>query len=248
MDNKVKITKDLRFGFEDLTKTVDTSCEFTLRDVLTVCINSLISTDILSDILRCNYIDRYFEEMNSQPFKRGGNVDYLEVYWWGGKHIYDGQREDDSGWCFHGIGKLGHIPKDVLKYGKLSAKEKKEYRQAIAIEFSPMYTLADYKIKIGKKLIVTDYDVDVKKKDINSEIDFQPSITLIELLYAIFWELSFCGSPKQRDDKMDNLQKQIKEFKKAKKQGKLNKIYVSHEQVKKDILKKIKKREKENGL
>jgi hypothetical protein len=242
MENKIKITKNYRLEYADLMKEVDLSQEFTLRDILNACYNSN-ATNILtiSTILRCPYICDYWDEMNSKPFENNGEIDYLEVYWWGTKQTYKGVREDGNIWSFHGVGKLGYVPEDLLKYGKLTKKEKKNYRQAMAVEFSPMYALADLPIKISKKLHITDCDIKVKsKKDIDSEIDFQPSIKLIELLYAIFWELSFCGSPKQRDNKINDLEKQVDEIKKASKEGRPDEIMVTHEQVKKRILKKIK--------
>ena len=241
MENKIKITKNYRIEYADLMKEVDSSQEFTLRDILNACYNSNTNILTLSTILHCSYICDYWDEMNSKPFENNGEIDYLEVYWWGTKQTYEGKREDGNMWSFHGIGKLGYVPEDVLKYGKLNKKEKKNYRQAMAVEFSPMYALADLPIRISKKLHISDYDVEIKSgKDIDTEIDFQPSIKLIELLYAIFWELSFAGSPEQRDDKIDGLKKQVDEIKKASKEGRLDEITVPHEQVKKMMAKKFK--------
>jgi len=240
MENKIKITKDYQLEYSDLMKEVDVSQEFTLRDILRSCYNGHTNLLTLSDVLRCPYIFDYWDEANSKPFENNGEIDYLEVYWWGTKQTCEGVREDGNMWSFHGIGKLGYVPDDVLKYGKLTKKEKKNYRQAMAVEFSPMYTLADLPIRISKKIHITDYDVEPKsKKDIDKEIDFQPSIKLIELLYAIFWELSFAGSPKQRDKKINSLKKQVDEIKKASKEGRLDEITIPHEQVKKRILEKI---------
>lgn len=249
MENNIKITKDLKFNYDDLMRKVDVSQEFTLRDIINACINSSIPFKTLSRILRCNYLKDYIKEVNSKPFENERNIDYLEVYWWGSKQTDDGKRDDGNIWSFHGIGKKGDVPEDVLKYGKLSKKEKEDYRSAMAIEFDPLYYLADLPIKIGKKLHITDYDVKCCK-DWDSNVDFQPSITLIELLHAIFWELSFCGSPEQRDSQMKELNRRVDEIDKAGKEGRLDEIMVPWEKVKKDMLKKVKdiKKEKKNGL
>lgn len=235
MENKIKITKDLKFGYEDLIKEIDVSQEFTLRDVLIACMNSKIPIETLSLLLHCSYIRDYITEASSKDFTDEYDLDYLEVYWWGTEELKvrpKGIKECGSMWCFHGIGKLGYIPDDILQYSELTEKEKKEYRQPMAIEFSSMYKLADYPIKIRQTMNITNYNKD--PQDADTIIDFQPSITLIELLYAIFYELSFCGSPEQRDKKIVCLNQLASDVK----SGKV-KTY-SSEEVFKRLKKKIK--------
>jgi hypothetical protein len=239
MENAIKITKDLKFDYRDLMGQVDTSHEFTLRDIMAICMNSRIPLKILMQLLRCPYVLDYYEEAESKPFENDGDVEYLELYWWGTKHTYDCVREDSSTWGFHGIGRKGYIPEDILKYCKLTKGEKKNFRQNMAIEFTPMYALADLPIRVCKKMHITDYYSD-PKKDVDSGIDFQPSITLMELLYAIFYELSFCGSPKQRDEKAEGLNKQVAKLDKAAKEGRLDEVTIPWKQVKKNLVKKIK--------
>jgi len=259
MENTIKITKDLKFNYWDLMKIVDVSQEFTLRDVLRACVNSSIPMDVLCQILQCSYIVDYWDEAESKPFTGltdDRDMEYLELYWGGSKQTYDKKRCDSGGWSFHGMGREGYVPEDMAKYGKWKKGEKKHYRQAMAIEFSPMYTLADYPIRICKKIYIEDEDLPIrariKMKD--SGIDYQPTITLMELLYAIFWELSFCGSPKDRDGKMNDLKSRMDEIDKAKKEGRLDEITVPWEKVKRDMKKKIKetrkasKKENKNGV
>lgn len=242
MENAIKITKDLKFDYRDLMGQVDTSHEFTLRDIMAICMNSKIPLKILMPLLRCPYVLDYYNETESKPFENDRDVEYLELYWWGTKYTYDGVREDGNTWAFHGMGRKGYVPEDVLKYGKLTKEEKKNFRQAMAIEFTPMYALADLPIRVCKKMHITDYDdYDADpKKDVDSGVDFQPSITLMELLYAIFYELSFCGSPKQRDEKIEGLNNQVAELDKAAKEGRLDEVTIPWEQVKKNLVKKIK--------
>ena len=54
--DKIKITKDMKFGFFDLMEYVDTECEFTLRDVICACMDSDIPIEVLEAILQCPYI------------------------------------------------------------------------------------------------------------------------------------------------------------------------------------------------
>ena len=247
-DNSIKITSDLKFGYADLMKVVDFSQEFTLKDVISICNNSKIPLDVLSNILNCNVLD-YIEELkkNNADEDKINDMDYLELYWWGTKHTWEGVREDSSMWGFHGVGKLGHISEDVLKYCKLTKKQKLEYREKYAVEFTPVYKLANYVIKISKNMHVTDYDCMPRTLD-DLSIDLIPSITLIDLLYAIFYEISFCGSPSQRDGKMSELQKMVKELDAGTlKTRPLDLKTYSSKEVLRRVTKKIKETKKSKG-
>jgi len=248
MEKPIKITKSLKFNFYDLMRDVDTEHEFTLRDVLNACMKSKIPLEILQAMLRCNYIEQYWKEMKSKKFKNDGDgIEYLELAWNGTIDEYKGKQDSSSSWHFNGVGKKGYIPDDLLGFcsKKEIAKMKKEgYRQSYAIEFRPMYALANFPIKIRKEIKIEDwrnYKKKLKKKeDIFTIIDVQPSITLMELLYWIFWELSFCGSPEKRDGISADLDERVKELDKAKKEGRLDEITVPWEEVKKNLKKKVK--------
>jgi len=239
---QIKITKDLKFDYKDLMKQVDLSQEFTLRDVFNACIHSKISVENLIEILNCDYTE-FCEEMISKPFEDAGRMDYLELYWDGGVDNFGGKLNSGQYWAFHGVGKKGVLPDDPNYPYKFTKKEKKEFREKYAIEFSPMYTLADYPVKVGDKLSILDYREKNSKRCFKT-IDFAPSITLIELLYAIFWELSFCGSIAGREKKKSEIDNSMKQIEEAKKNGTLDKITIPWKKAKKDILKKLKKKEK----
>ena len=143
MDNTIKITKDLIFDFDDLMKDIDFRHEFTLRDVLRSCMNSKIPLDILQPLLRCNYIKDYWEEAESKEFKEDmGGMEFLEVYWEGSCDKDEEEEICSSGWSFHGYG----VDKD------------EGFSQGYAIEFSPMYDLAGFPIKIKKEMRIEDWN------------------------------------------------------------------------------------------
>ena len=142
---------------------------------------------------------------------------------------------DNVWWGFHGIGKKGVIGADVKKYVK--AKDRKNYREKYAIELNPIYELSNYVIKVSPKLVVID-DQDYK------EIDLLPSLKLVELLYSILYELSFFGGPRKRNRKRDELDKRCKKIDEAIKNGTIDQITKSQDEVKKDLLEKIEKIEK----
>jgi hypothetical protein len=251
----IKITKSLKFDLWDLMKQVDPDYNFTLRDVLNACMRSKIPIEQLQEMLQCRYIEDYWKEMKSRKFKddKDRDLEYLELAWTGDIHEFDGRIDCGSSWDFYGVGKEGCIPEDLLKWStkkEIAQMKKDGYRQSYAIEFSPMYTLANYPIKICKELRVEDwrdYKKKIKKKeDLWKTIDIQPSITLMELLYWIFWELSFCGSPEQRDGKLEDIGNTVEELKKAEEEGRLEEVTVPWEEVKEKLENKVKKLKKKS--
>jgi len=250
MKKPIKITKSLKFDFDDLMRDVDSNYEFTLRDVVNVCVNSKIPLEILQVILRCNYIEQYRKEMKNKKIENDNKIIYLELGWNGEIDKFEGKENSSSSWDFYGMGKKGVIPEDLKEWctKKEIAKMKKEkWQQGYAIEFTPINEIADYPIKIRKEICITDRrDYKKKKKpcDVCTRIDVQPTITLIELLHWIFWELSFLGSPAQRNGKSEDLNRRAKELDQAKKEGRLDEITVPWKDIKK-ILKKNSKKKKE---
>lgn len=246
MDEPIKITSNLEISFFDLMRLVDTDHEFTLRDVLRAVVNDIyIPIEVMQEMLQCRNLKEYYEEAESRPFDNSdSNMEYLELYYSG--NIYKNEESPNgiscsSIWDFHGMGKLGYVEdEDVCP---IDPELKPTYRQAYAIELTPLYELADYKIKIRPEIIITDDRVKDYTKD-TKRIEFQPSITLIELLYSIFWELSFFGSPEKRNEQNENLRESVREIDEAKKNGTLDQITTPWEDIKEQLINEYKNGEK----
>ena len=86
------------------------------------------------------------------------------------------------------------------------------FTQTYAVEFTPIYELADCPIKIRNKIYIVDWGKDELKEQ-PDPIKGTPLIRLIDLLYEIFWELSFLGSPKKRDEEKAELGRRVKSIK-----------------------------------
>jgi len=245
--NTILITSKMDIMFDDLTMIVNPSSKFTLRDILRAAVKSNeIPVEIMKRILRCKNLKDLYNEAEHNTFQGKGDIEYLEVYWKGHKDQWDNKIECGSQWGFHGIGKLGVVPDEKENPIKPSLKAK--YRQKYAVELSPLYTLADYPIKICSTMSIDDWVAFRKSKNKKKRaepkfitVDFQPCITLLELMSAIFWELSWFGSIKNRDAKKTELERRCKEIDEAKKNGTLDKLMIPWEEVKARIEKKLKK-------
>lgn len=201
--HKVIIDKNLKFDYDDLLLDVDLSHEFTLRNVLDAVSNSKVPIKTLKKILRCNYLEEYCKEVNIKPYKDYGDIEYLRLSLIIGS---DYEPEEVKEWRFDGVGIEGNVSEDVLPF--IPEKDRATYREHYSVELSPMWKLADLKIKINHKIHVN------KPKFQIDEYIAMPSITLVELLYAIFWEISWFGNIKKRNNAVEKLRKSVKELKK----------------------------------
>ena len=233
MDN-IQITEDLDIDYEDLGKKVDFSVPFTLRNVINaVCFSSHIPVEIMERMLACPYLFDYLQEAQ-KPDKKDEwleNMEYLEVYWEIEKMTTRGKTSCDSMWSFHGVSKKGYVGEDVKEMLFPDGKVDPEYRSAFAVEFSPVSELADFEIKMRNEFFIQDWD-NKDYKEGHKIMPYTPDISLFELLYAIFWELSFVGSPEDRDEKIADIKSRKDEYDEAKANGTLDSICVPWEDVK----------------
>ena len=235
------------FDYSDLMLEVDMDQEFTLRDVLKASVNSIIPIETLGQILRCKWIKEYYDEAESRPFEDEGQIEYLELQF---NNDLEDSEDGSAGnlwWHFHGIGKEGVISDDMPEENKKDYPA--DFRQPYAIELSPLYNLADYKIKVSNDVMIARWGNDQHSSD---SMDFTPSIKLIDLLYSVFWELSWFGNPQKRNEQADELKKSCDELDLAKKEGRIDEITVPWENVKESMKNVINGKpvgkEKEDGL
>jgi len=237
MEDTIKITKTLDIDFFDLMTPIDADHEFTLRDVLRAAVSSThIPSVLMSQILQCYALDEFWQEMESQEFKDDGKIEYLELYWQGSIDTYKGERMDTPGWGFHGMGRAGEIPDDLRENcteEEIKKMEDENWRQAYAIEMSPLHKLADYSVKIKGSIWIENNEADFRDPGVT--VNLRPSITLVEVLYGIMWELSFFGTPEKRDTQVESLHQTMDEFNKAKEEGRLDEVMIPWEDVKKKL-------------
>ena len=187
---KIIINKNLKFTKDDLTQYVDASKLFTLKDVFNCIRNSKVPISYLKKILKCGYLEEYIEEANkknNKPSKEYSKINYLQVY------LTKEIDNDKTYWSFDGVGEEDKI--GCNKY---------------ALDFTPLYEIADLKIRVSN--IIENYDM-VNKKIIKTK--FTPLLMLVELLHAVAWEVSWNGSIENRELRLNELMKRVKSIKKV---------------------------------
>jgi hypothetical protein len=261
-EQEIKITNKLNIQFSDLMRPVDFSVPFTLKDVLRAAVSSThIPVEVMASILRCYNLADFWKDACKKPYKPAkafeddGGIEYLELAWFGSRDTYKGQISQSSSWIFGGVGKKGIIPKDLIE-NKIQIDDPENYRTHFAVELTPISELKNLPIKICCEMQFTDEDkrdalVDSArrkkgpfkwpKRETDPSliiVPLMPTITLIELLYNVLWELSFFGSPEERDATKEDLSKRVEDFKTAKENGTLKTVTINNIDEMMDYVKK----------
>lgn len=104
---------------------------------------------------------------------------------------------------WYGLEKTNGI---VVNYPKMEVCGMHENGEYFGIEFLNVAKIKDLKLKIN-----TAFKINNEKYEIITELNTYP--TLFQVLYGLFWELSFFGDPKKRDSEAKELTETIEKIK-----------------------------------
>lgn len=190
---------------DDIIKTkypiqhINSSCEIeegiTLKDIMSLVANDKMLTKFVAFYSSVNHIDEFHEELNTKCNKKEMDCDYLEVHRVG--DLFESELN-----CWTEVS--GVNTKETCKY--CNDVEWPDHKHYISYSYTPLYKYAMLPVKIDKRFIVRDF----KKKKIllNVTQDF----TLIDILHAIYFDISFHGGPKDRDKFSRSLKRQVKKL------------------------------------
>jgi hypothetical protein len=180
----IRITPDLDIQWGDLTLKVDFVHRFTLRDVLRAAVSSsCVPVNVMSDLVHCEFIQDLWDECNESPYCPvcPERVEFLQLSWSAETfYLEDGTEWHNSFWDFKG--------------------SNYDNKSEMGIDMSPMYNLADLPIRACNDIELRKFrDDDVQVQSFH----VQPSLTLLDLMYWIYWHLGLFGGPKDRDDRIN---------------------------------------------
>jgi hypothetical protein len=150
-----------------------------------------------------NWVEEIVEEglspTKSQDDASQCKIDYLELSWnltaESGKENYFSGLEMPE---FHGVGSWP------------ATEHNPEGSGAISIMFSPANHLANIPLKL-KQTLNLDLQTEYKFKE---RITYHnPTYTLLQILYAIIWEMSFLGKPEKRNTELEKLNQVVEDVK-----------------------------------
>jgi len=161
--------------------------------------------DLFSIIIPDCYIEEYLiESKQSTDNKCDAKRYYMGLSW---------ANEDDKADSKDGTGSSFS---SYISVSKLSKEEDIAY----SLSFIPVNQLNDLPVILDKSFIVYKghgYDIDFKDKESYKLIELgKKEFTLSEIIYAIFYELSFYGNPKDRDGQGAELFEMAKEYEDSK--------------------------------
>ena len=187
------ITEHILFHLMEPTKLDD---DITLKDIFILMENNI---DILQGIIG-NWIDEIVQEglhKEQKPYSNQYNKDeleYLELY----KH-YDIDEPDGFGHInFHGVGFILQEEHEYMKEGD---------RINWSLSFSAPNDIINIPLKLNNNIKIYKDDKVLAETKSDSSL-----YTLIEIFYHIIWELSFHGSPSNRDETKDMLNQRVKDY------------------------------------
>jgi hypothetical protein len=177
-----KYWADKAYAIEDVTEK---PCEYlfercildddvTLRDIMLVLNANLEIFNVVLGNWCKEYVTEALSEPADSPRIKDYNLECLELYW-----VFNQSSDDTSGYQMPGFQGVGvEVDGQRIDY---------------AIEFIPSYCLLNVPVKLKKTAALYDDD------DYKCELP-NPIYTLGHILMGIIWELSFTGSPENRDE------------------------------------------------
>lgn len=203
----ITLSHDYKFSYEDLMTPVEIAEDYTLGNLCNMLAKFLIDGDqSLEKILQWP-IHEFIVECLRMDKEPSTDLHYLRLSWC----CSYGNFEDEKWTSITlDVDAVGDIWEDYQPGGSCY-EEGKDYSDCnrYGISFLPLYNLRDLPIRINKEMSV--YNELKYEESITLEA---PIVRLIDLLYALFWEFSFYGSPDQRDDIFDGIKGQVEEIKK----------------------------------
>jgi len=133
-------------------------------------------------------------------------MERLQIYWGAELRISEGEKEFSLWPSFHGYGKYIRTEDD---HSPMEDGEDIAY----AVEFTPVNQLADYPIELLTAVEVIKQDHDhMEAPEETLDLGHKPFM-LLDVVKAIFCELTFAGTPDQRDEQWGEINKAYDEVK-----------------------------------
>jgi hypothetical protein len=204
------LTKEYTFHFADLMSPIDIAEDFTVGDLCTL-LQNLPTADskTLSHVVQCPLILFIDECLNPEHTARATDLHYIRLTW---ECVYSDKEQFGDRWTHLGLNvdAIGDVWEDYRPGGQCY-KEGEDYSECNrwGISFSKMYELRELPIRLNPIMEVRKEFTTAESVSLSS-----PPLTLLDLIYAFFWEMSFFGTPDKRDERLAEMQGQMEDIRK----------------------------------
>lgn len=150
------------------------------------------------------------------------NVEHVEVYWHGEIDEHKLYPDEDNG--VRPFGEYLGIDAGFHGWGPWNdSMSPPDFKGGLAIEFTPVYDYQMVPLRLNKKLDIYKWGSDPKKIFKEPVLTCFKEFTVHEVISAILFEISFSGSPVDRDQKAMELKAAAKDAKELYgKEGEIN--------------------------
>lgn len=186
-------------------------CDFVVMEegfVLFDLLNILMQNPRLREVFKRDWVDEYLKaayDLNA-PFVKDESIEYLELYNIWEKNSKTGVIEGINRYSFHGVGKV--LEEDYVESGNLIAR--KGTRIHYGLEFKPIKEIMHLPLIYNPEIRVQEGDpIDWQKYGRKLETVRVETITLMQLINSVFWELSYHGSPEENQALIADMEAKI---------------------------------------
>jgi hypothetical protein len=161
----------------------------------------------------CHEIDAFHREAEKVKI-RNAKFNYAEIY-----AVMDVALTSDNYkaklFDFN-IGYEFHVNGEITDEERQNMPEWYEGRESqnYGVSLTPVGEYSSVPLRLCKEIVIQEYRSDLRKTI--SYVECQRDLTLMEILDAIYWEVSFHGGPEQAASFLDELQQNIEEVKSGK--------------------------------
>lgn len=188
------------------------SCEIdsgvTLKDIFAIVERYPSLVSFIRDYSKCFHIDEFHEAAKEPQVEKeefDHIIDYLEVYKFWHVNEYKKKISFSINEEFHGI---GHYIKDT-EHRKAGDAER------FSMSYSPMNEIAHYEVRLNSNVsLYSPYNHKApKRSEERLLIEGETYFTLLEVLNAIYYDISFVGGPEDNKAFLEKMRERVDEIK-----------------------------------
>lgn len=173
----------------------------TLRDIFNIVDQYKLLKTVISHYAWCHQIDEFHAQAKEPYSYKDENsdekIDYLEVLWHTDHQQYDDETTFGISTEFHGVGTMAGEP------------------TCFSVSCTPMQDLADLPIKLNKQVkIYSVWKLGKRVKEFPQEmITATNCFSLLEVLDAIYYDISFYGGPAENREFVEEMKETVEGIK-----------------------------------
>lgn len=205
--DRILLNKDYKMRLQDLMSPIEIADDFTLGDLCLI-ITQFDELDLedFSKIIQWPIAGFLIECLDLEK-EACSDLHYLRLTW---QYSYE-KGETPWGSMRLEVDAIGEIWDDYQPGGQFY-EEGKDYSNCNhwGISFSPLYEMKNLPIRIEPKMLLyRELEYPMTEENYFPA----PDVTLLDLIYSLFWEFSFYGGPEQRDEISFDLQETVRKIK-----------------------------------